>query len=235
MGRKTRTGSSIGRMRQAVAGEVLASLTRLLMRPSAIRAEGIEEVLACKRAGRRIVFVGWHGHDFVNLGVYHPLFGRDARGAILVRDNADGLVLHRFGARMGIKVVTLEGNEPQSPAWARAVVSMIGAVKQGFDAMIAVDGPEGPPYQVKPGAAVIAQRAGAVLVPTAAAASRSVRMTWRWDEQLVPLPFARIGVHFGPVIDTRRPEGEPPTVDELRARIGDALADGAQRAQSVVG
>ncbi len=221
-------------MRLVVAGRVLAGATRLLIRPGAIRTSGIEDVLSCKREGRPIVFVGWHGHDFVNLGVYHPLFGRDARGAIMVRDNRDGLVLHQFGARMGIKVVTLEGNESQSPSWARAVVTMIAAVKRGHDAMIAVDGPEGPPYRVKAGAAVIAQRAGAVLVPTSAAASRSLRMTWRWDEQLVPLPFSRIGVHFGPVIDTRRPEGQPPTVDELRARIGHALAEGAQRARALV-
>jgi lysophospholipid acyltransferase (LPLAT)-like uncharacterized protein len=215
-------------------GNILVELTRLLVQSARLRAYGHEEILEHKRQGRRVVFVGWHGHDFVNLGVYHPLFGAHSRGAIMVRGNAGGLVLKQFGRRMGIDVVPL-GRTPHSPETARGVVTMTRLIRGGHDGLLAVDGPEGPPYVVKPGAALIAQRARAILAPTAVAASRAVRLRSRWDEHLIPLPGARIVVHFGPLIDAGPPGGPQLTVEELSERIGKTLTEGVRTAERLLG
>ncbi len=214
--------------RSTLAGEALFRLTRTIIGSVDLRAHFRDEVLRHKQEGRPIIFVCWHGHDFANLGVYQPLFGRDARGAIMVRANADGRVLHHFGRRMGIEVVSL-GSDPESAQWARGVVTMINLVKRGVDGMLAVDGPDGPAYQVKPGAAFMAQRAGAVLVPTFAVASRAIRLRNRWDQMLIPLPGARLDIHFGPAIDARPPDGARPAVEEMQARIAQVLAAEGRR------
>ena len=64
------------------------------------------------------------------------------------------------------------GKDTNSFRWARGVVKVIDLVKNGYDALLAVDGPEGPAYQVRPGAALMAKRSGAVLAPMVATSNR---------------------------------------------------------------
>lgn len=214
------------------AGWVLYQGTRTLFRSYELECEGWEAVRELKRGGRPVVFVGWHGHDFVNIGAYHPVFGADSRCAIMVRDDWGGTVLEHFGAKMGMEVVSL-GHDPTSPTWARAVITMIHKLRQGCDLMLAVDGPEGPAHEVKPGAAVIAQRAGAVLVPAACAGERAMHLRYRWDKHLVPVPGTKTTVSLGTPIDTRPADGSKPSVEELSARIGAALDAGTVRAREL--
>jgi hypothetical protein len=49
-----------------------------------------------------------------------------------------------------------------------------------------------------PGAAVAAQRTGALIAPIRAQASRAWRLR-SWDRFLIPKPFARVRVSFGPL------------------------------------
>jgi lysophospholipid acyltransferase (LPLAT)-like uncharacterized protein len=219
-------------IRGIVAGEALAALTRVLIGSAELRPHGHEEVLAHKAAGRPVILLCWHGHDFVNLGIYHPVFGQDAPGFIMIRDNAAGRALARFAHRMRIGVVPL-GTDPDSSQWARGVVTMLSQIKRGGYGLIAVDGPEGPPYQVKPGAAFLAQRSGAILVPCVPVASRGIRLTRRWDQHLIPLPGARLFLSFGPLIDAAPVDGVVPTVEELTQRVAIGLAEGARRAEAM--
>jgi lysophospholipid acyltransferase (LPLAT)-like uncharacterized protein len=176
----------------ALAGELLFRATRWLVSPTRCQFYGHDAVIEHKQQGRSLIFVCWHAHDFVNLGIYKRAFGPAAPGVIMVRDNHNGRVLQHFSRRMRLGAVSL-GAGPGSRQWASGVVKMVHLIQRGHDGMLAVDGPEGPAYQVKPGAAVMALRAAALIVPTASAARPAVRLRYRWDEQLVPLPGARIG------------------------------------------
>jgi lysophospholipid acyltransferase (LPLAT)-like uncharacterized protein len=49
-----------------------------------------------------------------------------------------------------------------------------------------------------PGAAIAAFRTGALIAPIRAQASRSWRLK-SWDRFLIPKPFARVTVSFGPL------------------------------------
>ena len=90
----------------------------------------------------------------------------------MVTPDWKGSVLRHYGQRWDLDVVTM-GADAASPQSARAIAIMIRRVRAGTDALIAVDGPSGPAFQVKPGAAFIAQRAGAVIVPTVPATTDS--------------------------------------------------------------
>jgi lysophospholipid acyltransferase (LPLAT)-like uncharacterized protein len=217
----------------SIQGEVLYQGTRLLIGATELHAVNSRVVLRYKAEGRRVVLVCWHGHDFVNLGIYGPVFSPYADGTIMLRDNPAGLVLAHFGHRMRLRVISL-GHDAASARWSRGVVDMIKAVKQGHDGLLAVDGPEGPPHVVKPGAAYIAQHADAVVFPAAAASNRAIRLRNRWDNHLIPLPGSRTVIHFGPPIDTRPTNGGvAPSVEELSARIDAALCQGTRIAQQL--
>ena len=69
------------------------------------------------------------------------------------------------------------------------------AIDEGHDAAVTPDGPRGPAHVFAPGAAIAAQRTGALLVPIRAA-SRAWRLK-SWDRFLIPKPFARVQVVYG--------------------------------------
>ncbi|MGH7193990.1 MAG: hypothetical protein ACREJM_10725, partial [Candidatus Saccharimonadales bacterium] len=117
-----------------------------------------------------------------------------------------------------------------SPQWARGVVKMIMLLRQGYDAMVAADGPHGPALEAKAGAALIAQRAKGIIVPSTAACTRYIELRRRWDRHLVPVPFSRTLVHFGAPIDASPPFGPMPQLEDLQARIQVALEAGTAQA-----
>jgi hypothetical protein len=95
---------------------------------------------------------------------------------------------------------------------------MVALAREGRDLAITPDGPRGPRGSVGPGAVIISARGGIPVVPVGVAA----RPAWRarsWDRFLVPLPFARVWVVYGPAV---RPGAEPSGDDD--ARIAEAMA-----------
>jgi lysophospholipid acyltransferase (LPLAT)-like uncharacterized protein len=220
---------TVGSAPAKILGELMFRGARLFSTTIAVRSEGQDAVLAYKRERRPIVFVGWHGHDAIHLTAYRILFGQSAPAVIMVLDDVKGRVLEHFGQRMNLRVVSL-GHDPESPQWARGVVKMIMLLRQGYDAMVAADGPHGPPLEAKAGAALIAQRARGVIVPSSAACSRKIELHHRWDNHLVPMPFSRTLVHFGAPIDSFPPFGPVPQLEDLRGRIQLALQAGTAKA-----
>jgi lysophospholipid acyltransferase (LPLAT)-like uncharacterized protein len=205
--------------------------TNMLRSTVDLYSSGRQQVLACRAAGRPIVFVAWHGHDSVNLGVYRRFFGQN-KTVIMVPDSARGSVIRGLAQRMNLEVVTLDPDQG-SARCARSIVKVIHLIRSGCDALLAVDGPRGPGFLVKPGAALIAQQSGAMIIPMAAAASHAVRLGYRWDKHLVPIPLSRVGIHFGPIIDACPPGGPSPSRDELREQIAEGLREGALLAEQL--
>ena len=216
-----------------IRGDLLFLMTRGIMGTVTLRWFGGDEILACKRQGRPLVFVCWHGHDLINLGGYHHMFGPDSRGVIMVPETASGMALRQFGRRLNIDVVVLPGADAGSMQWARGIARMTALIKQGHHGMIAVDGPSGPARQVKPGAAVIARRAGAIIVPSAVGAWPALNLRRRWDNHLIPFPFGRVVACFGPIIYAAPPTGEKLTVVQIQQRVAQALGEGTLRAEQL--
>jgi lysophospholipid acyltransferase (LPLAT)-like uncharacterized protein len=227
------TGSPFRAAYVEIAGAIIARGIRTTIDSGRLQSVGRDAVLGARDAGRPLVFVGWHGHDFVNIGVYHPLFGFDSRALVMVPDSVGAEILTAAMERLNVAVVRLAGAENSAQA-SRGLVSVIRQVASGMDALLAVDGPAGPARVAKPGAAFIAQRARAVIVPTAVASRPALRLRYRWDDHLVPMPGGRTMVHFGPLIDTA-PAGQPaPSVEEITLHIERALTAGERNAAAAL-
>ena len=77
-----------------------------------------------------------------------------------------------------------------------AIGKMVEALKRGVSGGIIPDAPKGPPRVSKPGALVVAQRSGCILLPTAFAMEHGMRLK-SWDRTMLPRPFTRFVAKFG--------------------------------------
>ncbi|MGA8164747.1 MAG: lysophospholipid acyltransferase family protein [Waddliaceae bacterium] len=69
--------------------------------------------------------------------------------------------------------------------------------------VITPDGPQGPAYQVKPGAVMAAKKVSATIFPLSWTASRYWTFN-TWDQFMLPKPFSTIRVTFGSPLDFSR-------------------------------
>jgi hypothetical protein len=88
---------------------------------------------------------------------------------------------------------------------------MIKVVKDGWDLGITVDGPHGPPQEVRAGALAVSRKTGAFLVPVCVAYEDAWQLS-SWDRMLVPKPFSRVIVRYA------KPWRVPPDGDDLTCR-----------------
>lgn len=157
--------------------------------------------------GAPSVVAFWHG------GMLVPWYlHRHRRAAALVSASRDGDILAAILERWGIAVV----RGSSSAGGSDAVHAMVELVERGFTVLITPDGPRGPRYEMKIGAFVVAQRAGA---PVVLCAPR-YHSAWRlksWDAFAVPKPWSRVDVEW------RDPVSVPADcvgqcLEEMRAR-----------------
>jgi len=99
----------------------------------------------------------------------------------------------------------------------RALKGLIDQVRRGSDAAFAMDGPRGPAFEAKPGAAKVAVQTGGALIPITSKASSAWRFSKTWDDYRLPKPFSRVEIR----------RGDPITIDTKD--VG-ALTDQLQRA-----
>ena len=77
----------------------------------------------------------------------------------------------------------------------RGLVSA-GLMEEGYRASMAVDGPKGPIYQVKPGVFELSKLAGAWIAPLGVANSSQFVFQKSWNKARLPKPFRSVVVCF---------------------------------------
>ena len=186
-----------------------ALLLRLLAATWRIRVIGDAGLRAARARRHPVIFSLWHG-QMLPLLYQH----RNEGVAILISEHRDGELIAQVAHRLGFGSV--RGSTTRGAG--RALLALVRAVESGRDIAITPDGPKGPAKSFAPGALAVAQRTGALIVPTTAHA----RSAWRlrsWDSFLIPRPFARVVVSYG----------EPTAVAAPDARAAVELAPSFQR------
>jgi lysophospholipid acyltransferase (LPLAT)-like uncharacterized protein len=168
----------------------IAGLGAIIIRALAltwrVRFVNGEIVRALKDRRQPFIYVLWHGQLLPLLWSH-----RDRQVAIMVSEHSDGEVIARIAKALGFR--TVRGSTSRGAA--RALLGACREIEAGFDLAVTPDGPRGPAHSVAPGAAIIAQRTQAPMVPVAARASRSWRLK-SWDRFMIPKPFARVVVAY---------------------------------------
>jgi lysophospholipid acyltransferase (LPLAT)-like uncharacterized protein len=141
-----------------------------------------------RREGTPALFALWHG-EMLPLLWHH----RDEDIAVVVSEHKDGEIIARILEWLGYSLI--RGSTSRGAA--RALLGLVRTLRSGHDAAITPDGPRGPRHKFAPGAVIAANRAGTPILPIVAHVDRFWQLS-SWDGFVIPKPFARITVAYGP-------------------------------------
>ncbi len=170
------------------------------------RVSGAEHYRRYWDAGKPVVFVLWHGR-LLPCTYHHRQLGLTT----LISQHRDGDYIAGIVAGWGYHPV--RGSSSRNAT--AALRELVRSVRKGSSVAITPDGPRGPRGELKPGAVALAQLTGAPLIPASCSADRA---WWfgGWDRFLVPQPFARCSIAFGPAVEVPREAG-PDLLERLRS------------------
>ena len=209
-----RSELTVGDRAAAIAG---ASAIRALASTWRYRTVG-EDIPAGLRSRKEpILFTLWHGQMLPLLW-----FHRNQGVAVLVSEHSDGEIIARILEWMGYALI--RGSTSRGAG--RALIGLTRTLKDGNDVAITPDGPRGPRHKFAPGAVVAANRAGVPIVPAVAHVERCWQLS-SWDGFVIPKPFARITIAYGPATRVhaqtpREAADEAPRLEELMAATAHA-------------
>jgi lysophospholipid acyltransferase (LPLAT)-like uncharacterized protein len=192
-----------------------------------VRSEGVEAVRPLWRAGRPLIYAVWHGRilivPWLNARFHRTDGARSVR--VLASRSRDGDIVAAFVERFGMGVV----RGSSSRGGAAALRELARAVEGGQDVAVVPDGPRGPSCHAQAGIVSLAATTGAPIVPLGVAA-RPARRLRSWDRFMVPAPFARCAVVFGPAVSVGRGDDR----EAVRAAVERALQEATDTADRLV-
>jgi lysophospholipid acyltransferase (LPLAT)-like uncharacterized protein len=134
----------------------------------------------------------WHQHHVVCSDYMRSWLRRGYKLCFLISGSVDGEVPERIARSWGAEVIRGSANQ----SGALALRDQQQMLKNGFSIVTTADGPRGPKYEFKSGTVLMARIAGVPMVPVACAADRAWYLD-RWDNFMIPKPFARVVVAVG--------------------------------------
>lgn len=170
----------------------------------------------------------WHQHHVLCSGLMRQWIRRGFRACFLVSASVDGEVPTRIARSWGAEVIRGSANQ----TGALVLRDMRQMMKQGVSIVTTADGPNGPRYEFKGGAVLMARIGGAPMVPLACAAERAWYLN-RWDNFLIPKPFSRVVYAIGEPITV--PSDTPiNAIEEFRVRMEDATNSLVRQSEQVL-
>ena len=156
-----------------------------LYRSLRIEADSLEDKVV---PGKGAILVAWHGRTLVPAGLFR------GRGYwALVSLSRDGELQSRVFTYFGFCIV--RGSTGRGGV--KGALQMARKVKEGNVLAFTPDGPRGPSHKVQSGVLLMAQKAGAPIVPVGVSARWKYHVQ-SWDSYMIPLPFSKVRVVFVP-------------------------------------
>jgi lysophospholipid acyltransferase (LPLAT)-like uncharacterized protein len=177
-----------------------------------VRVVNGEALRGLRESRTQFIFALWHGHLLPLLWQH-----RGEGVTVLISEHRDGELVARAAESLGYDLI--RGSSTRGAE--RALISLVRTLQAGKEIAITPDGPKGPPLKFAPGTLVAAQRSNSPILPVAVSASRAWRLK-SWDRFLIPKPFARITVAYGPptrvtAATAREAPAEAPKFEQLMA------------------
>jgi lysophospholipid acyltransferase (LPLAT)-like uncharacterized protein len=172
------------------------------------------------------IAASWHCNNLLVMGIHAELRPQPYRA--FVPPGLSGTIMRGCLRGYGVEPVPLPLDGVGNPA--AGLKEMAQAVRDGWAAGIAVDGPHGPARVLRPGALWLARLTGRPLIVVGAAAKPCLHLPW-WDSHVVPFPHSKVGLVYGePILIPRGTDIDP----SLCAGVSTALDAVERRAQELV-
>jgi lysophospholipid acyltransferase (LPLAT)-like uncharacterized protein len=161
---------------------VVAWVVRALAATLRFVHEGSDVIGETLASGNAAIVLGWHELFLIAScdSWHHDRY-------VMISQSRDGERVTRVATRLGWHVV----RGSSSRGGAKALLQILRVLRDPVFVGHFGDGPRGPRRELKAGVVLMAQRSGAVLIPSLYV----TRWKWcapTWDRLQVPLPFARI-------------------------------------------
>ena len=177
-----------------------------------IAAEGVTPLLFGQGAGPEI-YCFWH-QCVLPCTVYF----RSTHATILISRSFDGELITRILRLFGFQAV--RGSSTRGAR--EGVLGLKQVIERGAPAIFTADGPRGPIYQTKMGPIKLAAMTGAPIGCFHLQPEHAWVISSAWDHFLIPKPFTRICVSWGPW--TRVPAGlAPDDFEPMRLQLNAAI------------
>ncbi len=158
------------------------------------------------------IFCAWHGRSLIP-----AQFLRRKGLWALFSHSRDGQMQSKLFQLLGYRSIrgsTGRGGE-------RAAIEAIRLLRKGERMAITPDGPRGPNREIQGGVLLMAKKSGAALVPMGASAKRAWVLK-TWDGYLIPKPFSKVTLRFGPAIHLSDQASED-EVESARCALAQAM------------
>ena len=178
-----------------------------------IRVHETEEVRELVKNNKSFIIAHWHGHE---LGILHLL--KRYHVACMISTSKDGDLMNKAVQLLGAE--TVRGSSTRQGT--QALKGILRLSKKGRRPSVAVDGPTGPIYKVKPGVFQISRLAQVPIVPISFHSSRSHIFEKSWNKSELPLPFSTITVLWGSSVEAVK-KSDDSRSDELSLELEQKL------------
>ncbi|HEX7581268.1 MAG TPA: lysophospholipid acyltransferase family protein [Thermoanaerobaculia bacterium] len=187
-----------------------------------IRLVGEANREAIVARGRPVLYAIWHQR--MVLGILKFPY---TRMVTMASRSKDGDVIASFLGFWGFRAVRGSSSRGGKEALTEMIDALRGTTRW---AALTPDGPRGPARRSKPGVWRLAEQLDAPILPVGTSCSRP-KFLDSWDRYLVPLPFTRAVVVFGPPVE--RLPGE--SVEAFLARVDAAIDRETEEADRLCG
>ncbi len=172
---------------------------------------GVKEFI---RSDKPFIYAFWHRYQLLNAYVHRgePVY-------VLVSQSKDGELIARALNRFGMN--TVRGSSSRRAAG--ALLELIRRGKEGKRIVFTPDGPRGPLGSVHQGVIAAARETGHPVLTLAWAGTR-VKELSSWDRFLVPLPFARYHVAYGPMFHVEPGDSDEAAEEKIRGAMNEVAS-----------
>jgi lysophospholipid acyltransferase (LPLAT)-like uncharacterized protein len=169
---------------------ILVNFIWLSCRVKIVGQENMDTAIA---DGKPVIPCYWHQQHLFCAWYMLQQVERGMNVGFLVSPSVDGEIPAQIVASRGATVI--RGSSTRTGAQALRDMYQI-IVKEGVSPVTTSDGPTGPIFKFKPGAAMLSQMTKAPMLPIACAA-KSAWYLGSWDCFMIPKPFSRVVVAVG--------------------------------------
>jgi lysophospholipid acyltransferase (LPLAT)-like uncharacterized protein len=182
---------------RSLVGLCIGTIARLYL--STLRVTVTADPALDTSENRPWILCFWHGDQLALLR-----YRRRRPTVALVSHSADGQLQ---ASALRVQGLLVERGS-SSRGGARGLIGIVRRLTRGEDAALALDGPKGPRFSVRPGARAAARLSAGALVPMGSAAPHGVTLARTWDQFRIPLPFSRVAVRLGPPLSATVSDAE---------------------------
>jgi lysophospholipid acyltransferase (LPLAT)-like uncharacterized protein len=172
-----------------------------------------------------VIFAHFHRDELALI-----LLARRYRLATMISTSKDGELMTAVFRLMG--GIASRGSSTRGGV--SALKGLLALCKKGHNSSLAVDGPKGPIYEVKPGVFELSRLMKSEIYPGGVFCNRAWHFPKAWNKTYLPKPFSKIIVFweqpFGPVT-----KSEDPRSPELAKTLQNQLFAAQQHAANLFG